>query len=66
MKIVQSLALALTISTVFNYKEVNNEKPSENVSEEKIEIKKDKKMKILFVLTSHDKLGDTGKNRILG
>ncbi len=61
MKIVQLLALALTISTVFNYKEVNNEKPSENVSEEKIEIKKDKKMKILFVLTSHDKLGDTGK-----
>lgn len=34
---------------------------SETVSEEKIEIKKDKNMNILFVLTSHDKLGDTGK-----
>ncbi len=35
--------------------------PSERVSEEKNESQKAKQMKVLFVLTSHDKLGDTGK-----
>lgn len=36
-------------------KEIVSEKVSENI------IKKTKKMNILFVITSHDKLGDTGK-----
>ncbi len=61
MKIVQSLAFALTIIIASSCKENKTEVPSENVLEENIEIKKGKKMKILFVLTSHDKLGDTGK-----
>tara|TARA_R110002050_G_scaffold270993_3_gene414107 strand:+ start:3932 stop:4738 length:807 start_codon:yes stop_codon:yes gene_type:complete len=61
MKIVQSLAVALIIITASSCKETKNETSSENVSEEKTELKIDKKMNILFVLTSHDKLGDTGK-----
>jgi putative intracellular protease/amidase len=61
MKIVQSLALVLTIITASSCKENKTEVLSENVSKEKTTSKKDKKMNILFVLTSHDKLGDTGK-----
>lgn len=36
-------------------------KTSESVLEESLNSKKEKTMNILFVLTSHDKLGDTGK-----
>ncbi|WP_189663023.1 type 1 glutamine amidotransferase domain-containing protein [Polaribacter sp. IC073] len=61
MKITKIIALALTIITASSCKESKKEVTSEKVSEEKITIKKDKKMNILFVLTSHDKLGDTGK-----
>ena len=61
MKLVKTLAFVLTIMTASSCKEVKNKIPSENVSEEKIALKKEKHMKILFVLTSHDKLGDTGE-----
>lgn len=61
MKIVKTLALALTIITASSCKETKKEQPSESVSEEKTELIKDKEMNVLFVLTSHDKLGDTGK-----
>ena len=61
MKIVQTLAIALTIITASSCKDTKIKTSSETVSEEKTALKKDKKMKILFVLTSHDKLGDTGK-----
>lgn len=61
MKILQTLAIALTIITASSCKESKNETPSESISEENTEIKKEKEMKILFVLTSHDQLGDTGE-----
>lgn len=61
MKIVKTLALALTIITASSCKETKKEQPSESVLEEKTELKKDKEMNVLFVLTSHDKLGDTEK-----
>lgn len=61
MKLVKSLTMLLIIMIASGCKEIKKEKLSENVSEENIKIKKHKEMKILFVLTSHDKLGDTGK-----
>jgi putative intracellular protease/amidase len=61
MKILQSLALALIIIITSSCKETKKETVSEKASEEKIVLKNEKQMKILFVLTSHDKLGDTGK-----
>jgi putative intracellular protease/amidase len=61
MKIVQSLAIVLTIITVVSCKDTKNKTASENVSEAQSLIKKENKMNILFVLTSHDQLGDTGK-----
>ncbi|MFD2914157.1 type 1 glutamine amidotransferase domain-containing protein [Psychroserpens luteus] len=61
MKFIKSIALTLTIITASSCKDTKSETPSETVSEVKTELKKDKEMKILFVLTSHDKLGDTGK-----
>ena len=61
MKIIKSIAVALTIIAVSSCKDNKTEVPSENVSEEKTALKKEKEMKILFVLTSHDKLGDTDK-----
>ncbi|MCL5127687.1 MULTISPECIES: type 1 glutamine amidotransferase domain-containing protein [unclassified Algibacter] len=61
MKSIKTLALALTIITASSCNETKKETVSESVSEVKTELKKDKDMKILFVLTSHDKLGDTGK-----
>jgi len=51
MKITQTIVLVLTIITALS---CNNKK-------EKITLKKQKEMNVLFVLTSHDKLGDTGK-----
>lgn len=51
----------LTIIVAASCKETKQEITSEKVSEEKTEVKEEKQMKILFVLTSHDKLGDTGK-----
>lgn len=61
MKTLQTLAIALIIITASSCKETKNKLPSENVSEEQTNIKKQKNMNILFVLTSHDQLGDTGK-----
>ena len=61
MKILQIVAILLTIFTASNCKNDKNKITSETASEEKITIKKEKKMNILFVLTSHDKLGDTDK-----
>jgi hypothetical protein len=49
LKILKTLALVLTIISASSCKE----------------IKKENNMKILFVLTSHDKLGDTGKKPCL-
>jgi len=53
--------LALTIITVSSCKDNKTEVPAEKVAEEKTETKKEKEMNILFVLTSHDQLGDTDK-----
>ncbi|WP_192816517.1 type 1 glutamine amidotransferase domain-containing protein [Dokdonia sp. PRO95] len=61
MKIIQSLALVLTIITATSCKESNTKTTSEKVSEVTTETKKEKEMNVLFVLTSHDQLGDTGK-----
>ncbi|WP_211296706.1 MULTISPECIES: type 1 glutamine amidotransferase domain-containing protein [Polaribacter] len=61
MKITKIIALTLTIITASGCKDVKKETTSKKVLEVKSTIKKDKKMNILFVLTSHDKLGDTGK-----
>ena len=58
MNLIKTLALTLTIITATSCKDKT---PSENVSEVKTETKKEKEMNVLFVLTSHDKLGDTGK-----
>ena len=61
MKNLKSLAILLMLITLSSCKEAKNKTASEIVSEEKTEIKKEKDMNILFVLTSHDQLGDTGK-----
>lgn len=60
MNLIKSAIVALTIvmATACNSKKKNQ------VSEkalETVQTKKENKMKVLFVLTSHDKLGDTGK-----
>ncbi|WP_299247919.1 type 1 glutamine amidotransferase domain-containing protein [uncultured Lacinutrix sp.] len=61
MNLIKTLVLTLTIVTASSCKDTKSETVSENVSEIKTELKKEKDMKVLFVLTSHDKLGDTGK-----
>ena len=60
MKTTKIIALALTIITASSCKDIKTEVASKKDLEEKLTIKKNKKMNILFVLTSHDKLGDTG------
>jgi putative intracellular protease/amidase len=61
MKVGKIVALTLIIITASSCKDT---KTTTTTSEKNLEeistIKKDKKMNILFVLTSHDKLGDTG------
>lgn len=61
MNFLKTLALSLTIITASSCKDTKSVAPSETALEEKTEQKKEKTMNILFVLTSHDKLGDTGK-----
>lgn len=61
MKIVQLLAFVLTLIITSSCKDVKSDTPSEIVFGEKINLKIEKEMNILFVLTSHNKLGDTGK-----
>jgi putative intracellular protease/amidase len=60
MKITKIIALTLTIITASNCKDNKTEVASKKDLEEKSTSKKDKKMNILFVLTSHNQLGDTG------
>jgi putative intracellular protease/amidase len=60
MKITKIVALTLTIITASSCKESKKETTSKNDLEAITVNKKDKKMNILFVLTSHDQLGDTG------
>ena len=60
MKIIKIVALTLTIITASSCKESKKETTSKNDLETITVNKKDKKMNILFVLTSHDQLGDTG------
>jgi putative intracellular protease/amidase len=60
MKTTKIIALALTIITASSCKDNKTEVASKKDLAEKLTIKKNKKMNILFVLTSHDKLGDTG------
>ncbi|WP_432410677.1 type 1 glutamine amidotransferase domain-containing protein [Rasiella sp. SM2506] len=61
MKITPLVAILLTVITASSCTNTKTKVPSEKVSEEKTELKKEKEMNVLFVLTSHDKLGDTGK-----
>ncbi|WP_198520108.1 type 1 glutamine amidotransferase domain-containing protein [Lacinutrix sp. Bg11-31] len=61
MNLIKTLALTLTIITASSCKDAKSETPSETVLEAKTELKKEKTMNVLFVLTSHDKLGDTEK-----
>jgi hypothetical protein len=61
MKRLKIVALVLTVIATSSCKDTKQETSSEIASEEKTQLKKEKDMKILFVLTSHDQLGDTGK-----
>ncbi|MFD2528463.1 MULTISPECIES: type 1 glutamine amidotransferase domain-containing protein [Polaribacter] len=61
MKLLKTIAIALTIVTASSCKDKISKKTSENDSETSIKTKINKNMNVLFVLTSHDKLGDTGK-----
>ena len=58
MKTLQAIVVVLSLMATVGCKE---SEASGTVSEGQRELKKEKKMKVLFVLTSHDKLGDTGK-----
>lgn len=61
MNFIKTTVIALLILTVTACNNKKEKQSSEKVSEEKTTLKKDKKMKVLFVLTSHDKLGNSGK-----
>lgn len=61
MKPLKAIAFMLIMMMASSCKDAKHQNSSENVSEKKTDIKKEKEMKILFVLTSHDQLGDTGK-----
>ena len=60
MKILNTILLVSTLVVASSCKNNQNKISSEKVSEEHVTSKKEKDMKILFVLTSHDQLGDTG------
>lgn len=66
MKLLKTIAIALTIVTASSCKDKISKKTSENDSETSIKTKINKNMNVLFVLTSHDKLGDTGKKQDFG
>ncbi|WP_179315453.1 type 1 glutamine amidotransferase domain-containing protein [Winogradskyella undariae] len=61
MKLIKTIAVVLISITAFSCNNAQKESPSENVSEAIKEFKKQHTMNVLFVLTSHDQLGDTGK-----
>lgn len=58
MRIFQSIVVCLSLIALVACKD---QKETESKIEENRNLKKEKKMKVLFVLTSHDELGDTGK-----
>lgn len=60
MKQVKLIVIALTIIMASSCDNRKSNISSESISEE-LTTKKEKEMNVLFVLTSHDKLGDTGK-----
>ncbi|WP_339701750.1 type 1 glutamine amidotransferase domain-containing protein [uncultured Marixanthomonas sp.] len=60
MKFLNSVLIICTLVVVSSCKNNQNKNTSEKVSEEQVTLRKEKNMKILFVLTSHDQLGDTG------
>jgi len=60
MKFLNSVLIICTLVVVSSCKNNQNKNTSEKVSEEQVTSRKEKNMKILFVLTSHDQLGDTG------
>lgn len=61
MQRAKTIVAVLTLIMAIHCTTTKNEKASESVSEAEIDYKKEKTMNVLFVLTSHDKLGDTGK-----
>jgi len=61
MKLIKTMAVILISITAFSCNNAQKESTSENVSEAIKEFKKQHTMNVLFVLTSHDQLGDTGK-----
>ncbi|QXP79323.1 MULTISPECIES: type 1 glutamine amidotransferase domain-containing protein [Winogradskyella] len=61
MKLIKTMAFVLISIIAFSCNNAQKESPSENVSEAIKEFKKQHTMNVLFVLTSHDQLGDTGK-----
>ncbi|WP_142786153.1 type 1 glutamine amidotransferase domain-containing protein [Changchengzhania lutea] len=61
MKLAKTLALLLTIISISSCNNKSEKQSSETVLEDTINKKTKKEMKVLFVLTSHDKLGDTGE-----
>ncbi|WP_299100418.1 type 1 glutamine amidotransferase domain-containing protein [uncultured Winogradskyella sp.] len=61
MKLGSSIAVMLILIAASSCKDKTNIVPTETVLKNRTELKKEKEMNILFVLTSHDKLGDTGK-----
>jgi putative intracellular protease/amidase len=61
MTLIKNLALVLTIITASSCNDAKKESTSNTVLEEQTSLKEEKDMKVLFVLTSHDKLGDTGE-----
>ncbi|RFN58194.1 type 1 glutamine amidotransferase domain-containing protein [Marixanthomonas ophiurae] len=60
MKFLKSVLIICTLVVVSSCKDNQNKNTSEKISEEHVTSKKENDMKILFVLTSHDQLGDTG------
>jgi len=61
MKLVKALVFALTVIAVSSCKDTTNKSRSKTVLEGQTKLKIEKTMNVVFVLTSHDKLGDTGK-----
>ena len=61
MKTLKIFALIFTVITVVSCNSKGKETSSEHNLDDETTLKKEKNMNILFVLTSHDQLGDTGK-----
>lgn len=61
MKTLKTFALIFTLITVVSCESKGKETSSVDYLDDETTLKKEKNMNILFVLTSHDQLGDTGK-----